>query len=144
MARDFWRQAAAVGAAMVVFAALGYGCASDSSPSQLKAGRDVYGDSCSSCHGSGGQGGSGPSLATVTEVWPRCADQIEWITLGSKRWADAYGPTYGPDQIEITGAMPAHEELLTTREIAEVAAWERVTYGGGDPDEVLADCGLAD
>ena len=93
----------------------------------------MYGDNCSTCHGSGGQGGTGPSLATVTEVWPRCADQIEWITLGSKHWSELYGPTYGPDDVKITGNMPAHEDLLTAEQIAAVAAWERITYGGGEP-----------
>ena len=39
--------------------------------------------------------------------------------------------------------MPGFASSLTDEQLRAVAAFERVRFGGGDPDQVLADCGLA-
>ncbi|MCE9622196.1 MAG: cytochrome c [Actinomycetia bacterium] len=113
-------------------------------PEALRTGRSVYGDNCSSCHGNAGQGGVGPSLKNVLSTWPLCADQKEWITLGSEGWKEVHGPTYGANNAEIKTKMPAHADKLSPDEIAAVAAFERVQYGGGDAETELAACGVAD
>ena len=135
------RQIGAVVALMVV---IGVSCGQGSATSgSLGTGRDVYGDRCSSCHGNRGQGGVGPSLSDVIETWPDCIDQQAWIALGSERWKTERGPTYGAKDAPIDNVMPEHESSLTPEEIAAVAAFERVSYGGGDEEAELANCGLA-
>ena len=106
-------------------------------------GRGVYADRCSSCHGSNGRGGVGPSLVDVRETWPDCADQQDWIALGSERWKAERGSTYGANDSPITKVMPQHATSLTPDEIAAVAAFERIQYGGGDEATELAACGLS-
>lgn len=108
----------------------------------FRRGRSIYGDVCSTCHGQAGQGGVGPALDTVTEVWPECADQVEWITLGSEGWRSAHGDTYGAVAREIKGGMPAQGESLSDEEIRMVAAFERIQYGGADHEATLAECGI--
>lgn len=130
-------------AVMVVMVATGVGCGTASVTSDsLRTGRGVYADRCSSCHGSRGQGGVGPSLADVLETWPDCADQQDWIALGSERWKNERGPTYGANDTPVTEVMPEHATSLTATEIAAVAAFERVQYGGGDEATESAACGL--
>ena len=85
----------------------------------------------------------GPSLAGVAATWPSCADQIEWIALGSDGWRSLYGDTYGSAEKPVEGGMPAHAARLTEGEMALVAAFERIEYGGEDADDALADCGVA-
>jgi mono/diheme cytochrome c family protein len=134
------RQVAAVVAVMVV---VGVSCGPGSVTSEaLRTGRSVYGDRCSSCHGNRGQGGVGPSLSNVLETWPDCADQQDWIALGSERWKAEHGPTYGANDAPVTKVMPEHAGSLTPDEIAAVAAFERVEYGRGDVATELSDCGL--
>ncbi len=110
----------------------------------MRAGRDVYGDRCSACHGNRGQGGVAPSLADVLDTWPDCADHQDWISLGSERWKIERGPTYGADDAPVTQVMPEHATTLTSDEIAAVAAFERVEYGGGDQATELEACGIPD
>lgn len=102
----------------------------------------MYGNVCSVCHGDAGQGGVGPELTGVTETFPLCAEQIEWISLGSEQWKQTHGETYGAQDKPVAGAMPAHAETLTPREIAAVAAWERSTYGGVSEQAALDECGI--
>lgn len=130
--------------AMVPLSLVAAACGGQSLPDALREGRDVYGDSCSSCHGRTGQGGVGPALESVMETWPSCQDHQDWVALGSERWKVERGPTYGADDAPITAVMPSHADRLSTREIAAVAAFERVQYGGGDAESVLADCGLSE
>lgn len=132
------------GAFVLFVAGVAVACAPGTeTPQALRDGRSVYGDRCSSCHGNAGQGGVGPALADVLSTWPSCADQKEWIALGSEGWKTIYGPTYGATDKEITKKMPGHGETLSDEEIASVAAFERVEYGGGDVDVELAACGLS-
>ncbi|MFZ0013434.1 MAG: cytochrome c, partial [Acidimicrobiia bacterium] len=67
-------------------------------------------------------------------------DHIEWVTLGSAGFPDGHGDTNKPT----AGGMPAFAGTLTDEQIAAVASFERVRFGGGNPDEVLVDCGLAE
>ena len=135
------RQGGAIVAIMIIGSAMGCGSGANM-PTALRAGRGVYGDRCSSCHGNSGQGGVGPSLADVRETWPECDDQQAWIALGSVNWKAERGPTYGADDTPVTKVMPGHAETLSPEEIAQVAAFERVEYGSGDPVEELEACGL--
>ena len=134
-----------MGAVVAVAVVIGVACGpGEATAPELRAGREVYGDVCSTCHGNRGQGGVGPSLESVIDTWPSCLDQQRWISLGSEGWKAEVGPTYGAGQAEITKVMPGQAASLTERQIAQVAAFERVEYGGGDVDVVLADCGIAD
>ena len=108
----------------------------------LDAGRDVFARVCTACHGAQGGGASGPALATVLETFPACADHMRWVTLGSERWRDEVGPTYGAQKKEITGAMPSWESSLTQLEIKQVAAFERFQFGGLELASATGDCGL--
>jgi len=109
----------------------------------LATGREIYSDICSTCHLSDGSGGSlAEPLLEVMETFPSCADHIRWVTLGSTRWQEEVGPTYGATDKEIDRVMPGWEGTLSAEEIAQVAAFERVRYGGGDEETVIADCGV--
>ena len=137
------RQLGAVAVLMIVAGVLGVGCGGGpSGPVALKTGRSVYADHCSVCHGSRGQGGVGPTLSEVRETWPDCDDHQEWIALGSAGWKTEHGPTYGADDRPITKEMPGQAASLSPDEIAVVAAFERVEYGGGDAATELAACGV--
>ena len=136
------RQAGPTFVAMIVFGLIGVSCAPQSTSAELKTGRGVYADNCSTCHGSRGQGGVGAALSGVRETWPSCEDQKDWIALGTERWKAERGPVYGANDIPITKVMPPHADRLTPDEIAAVAAFQRVEYGGGDPATELAACGL--
>lgn len=100
----------------------------------------MYANVCSACHGAAGQGGVGPELAAVTETFPLCADQIEWIALGSDEWKRSRGDTYGALDKPVAGGMPGHAKVLTPQEIASVAAWERSTYGGTSEETAIDQC----
>ncbi len=97
--------------------------------SRLIAGRDLYANSCSACHGSAGEGGKAPSLHDVRETFPSCDAHIERVTLGSQIWKQVHGATYGANNIPITGVMPSHREQFTAEQIALVSAFERFQYG---------------
>lgn len=133
--------AVAVLAAVALAACGGSSAAPADDP--LAAGREVYTRSCSVCHGATGTGGVGPALTGVLETFPACADQLHWIRLGSQRWKDEVGPSYGALDREVAGAMPSFEATLTADELVAVATFERVRYGGGEIDGVVADCGAA-
>ncbi len=134
-----------IAAVLVTMLLIAIGCGSgESGPPELRTGRSIYADHCATCHGNRGQGGVGPALDHVLATWPSCDDQQRWISLGSEGWKELVGPTYGATDTEIDAVMPGQADLLTDREIAMVAAFERVEYGGGEPSAVLADCGLAD
>jgi len=128
---------------LVLLVVLVAACGGSGTPEALVAGRTVFGDSCSTCHGSAGEGGVGPALTGVAATFPACADHIEWVTLGSDGWRAAHGDTYGATARPVVGGMPAHRDVLTADEIAAVVAFERVTYGGVAADAALADCGIA-
>jgi mono/diheme cytochrome c family protein len=111
-------------------------------PPPLEAGRDLYRANCSTCHGVRGQGLAGPALAGVTATFPDCDDQLRWISLGSEKWKEEVGPTYGAQDKAITSIMPGFEAALTDAQIAEVAAYQRSAFGEADPATAMGDCGL--
>ncbi len=128
---------------IVVAAVAISGCGESSDGSPLAEGKRIYADLCSVCHGSTGDGGVGPALDGVAVTWPSCRDQIAWIRLGSEGWKSEVGDTYGATGKPVNGGMPAQMGKLLDSEIAAVAAFERVIYGGVEESAALADCGLA-
>ena len=109
----------------------------------LATGRRIYSDMCSTCHLSDGSGGSlAEPLIGVLETFPNCGEHIRWVTLGSARWQKEVGPAYGATDKVIDRVMPGWGQTLSAEEIAQVAAFERVRYGGGDEEAVMADCGV--
>jgi hypothetical protein len=101
--------------------------------------------SCQGCHGATG-GGSGaiPALTGVLTTFGSCADHVEWVNLGSAGFQAAGESTYGDPNKPINGGMPSFGTSLSAEQLASVAAFERVRFGGADPAEALADCGLAE
>ncbi len=125
---------------LFVFVSLiGCGQAEPANPDWL-AGRDIYA-TCAACHGKSGEGGVGPALTTVRETYPDCATHRKWISLGSVLWREQVGETYGATQKPVVGAMPAFNKL-TDGELAQIAVYERVRFGGGDLDTERTACGL--
>jgi hypothetical protein len=81
-------------------------------------------------------------LAGVLGTFSSCVDHIEWVTKGSSGFQAEGRSTYGDTGKPINGGMPAFAASLSAEQIAAVATFERVRFGGGDPAAVLADCGL--
>lgn len=131
-------------AALVI--AVGLGACAQPPPSlgdpNLDAGREVFLRVCAVCHGGEGEGKAGPALAGVVATFPLCSDHRMWITLGTARWTDEFGLTFGASNKEITRVMPSFEAVLSAEEIAQVAAFERHSFGGAGVEAVLADCEL--
>ena len=55
-------------------------------------------------------------------------------------WENQFGPTYGATDKEITGIMPSFKSVLTEAEIAEVASYERLQFGGLSAADAVAGC----
>lgn len=109
---------------------------------EIYNGGAVAGVNCAGCHGPNGQGsGSFPALTGVMTTFGACTDHIEWVTLGSGGWPDS---TYGDTSKPVGGGMPAFSGSLSAEQIAAVVAFERVRFGGADPEATLVDCGLAE
>ncbi|KAA3638694.1 MAG: hypothetical protein DWP92_05750, partial [Armatimonadetes bacterium] len=102
---------------------------------------------CQACHAADGSGGAGPAFTggDLLATFPAgsCSDQIEWIALGTSGWPD---PTYGANAKPVggVGLMPAFASSLDETQIAEVALYERVQFGGEDLAEAEADCGFTE
>jgi mono/diheme cytochrome c family protein len=107
------------------------------------AGEEIYQASCAVCHAADGTGGAGPAMSggAVLAVFPEdaCMSHIEWVTLGSADWPDA---TYGANGKAVAGGMPGFAASLTPEELAQVALYERVAFGGEDLATAEAECGL--
>jgi mono/diheme cytochrome c family protein len=115
-------------------------CATAPSDPDMLGGREVYA-TCSACHGADGAGGVGPALTEVRTTFGDCADHIRWIQLGSERWKNEVGPTYGSQNTVIDKVMPSFDSL-DDQALRRVAMYERVRFGGGDPESERAACGL--
>lgn len=126
---------------IVVLALSACSAASDTTD-PLARGQEVFGRLCVVCHGERGQGGVGPALGEVVQTFPSCSEQMEWVRLGSERWRNERGATYGAPGREVKGGMPSMEASLGAEEIAAVAAFERSRFGEVEPDEALDDCGV--
>lgn len=106
----------------------------------IYAGAGVSGVNCAGCHGANGEGGAGPALGGALTTFGVCTDHIEWVSLGSAGFPDGHGDTNKPT----AGGMPAFSGSLSPEQIAAVSAFERVRFGGANPDEALVDCGLVE
>lgn len=96
-----------------VLSVLVSGCVADDAPvagsdPELQTGREVYVNSCSSCHGSQGEGRNGTKLneGALLKVYPEVADQKLVIEQGRN-------------------AMPAFSEKLDDTEIDAVVRYTR-------------------
>lgn len=117
-------------------------CGGDASPF-FSLGEAIYEANCVACHSADGSGGVGPSFlgGAVLQTFSACADHVQWVTLGTQNWPDAtYGDTGKPTGGG--GVMPGYEGTLTENEIAAVALYERVAFGGEDIVEAEVSCGL--
>ena len=118
----------------------GRGGASGGAGEFIALGSDLYG-TCSGCHGVNGGGGTGPAFGGVMTTFSSCLDHVEWVRLGSAGFQAEGRNSYGDTGVTIQGGMPGFPNL-TEEEIAAVVAFERIRFGGGAADAVLADCGL--
>lgn len=105
-----------------------------------EAAQEIYA-TCAACHGKGGEGGVGPALATVLETFPDCATHQKWISLGSAKWKESVGDTYGATEKPVVGLMPPFDKLTGT-ELAQIAVYERVRFGLADLEAERLACGL--
>lgn len=122
----------------------GRGGASGEGAAFIAAGSELYTSTgCAGCHGAGGGGGTGPAFANVLLTFGSCADHVEWVLLGSAGFQAAGRTTYGDIAKPVAGGMPG-QAALSEEELASVVAFERAVFGGGDPEEVLVDCGLVE
>lgn len=107
----------------------------------MAGGRSTFA-TCAACHGSDGAGGIGPALTAVRETFPDCETHIRWIRLGSKRWSEEVGPTYGAADTVIEGTPMPSFDSLSDVEIRRIAMYERVRFGGGELESERTACGL--
>jgi mono/diheme cytochrome c family protein len=110
----------------------------------IYAGQEVGAVNCAGCHGAGGGGGVGPALNGVLNTFGSCADHEEWVALGSSGFQAAGRQTYGDTNKPVTSGMPGFSSTLSEEQLAAVTAFERVRFGGQDPEAALSDCGLAE
>lgn len=109
----------------------------------IAQGEEIFA-TCAGCHGPQGQGsGAFPALTGVLSTFGACADHVGWVRLGSAGFQAAGSTTYGDTAKTINGGMPGFS-ALTDEQLASVAAFERIRFGGGDQATVLADCGLVE
>lgn len=105
-------------------------------------GSEVSGVNCSGCHGADGGGiATFPALTGALTTFGSCSDHLVWVTSGSAGFQADGNNTYGDIDKPINGGMPGFSSL-SDEQLAAVASFERVRFGGGNPDDVLADCGL--
>ena len=119
------------------------GRAVDTTGNILAVGEAVF-ETCAGCHGANGEGGVGPALGTVLTTFSSCPDHIEWVTLATGGFQEAGIDTYGDLAATVGGGgfMPGFATSNTVEEIAAVVAFERIRFGGADPDQTLIECGL--
>ncbi len=124
----------------------GTGVASTNTVNYVALGQQVYSGAaaCAGCHGANGGGGVGPAFigGELYTTFPTCSDHAKWIELGSAGWQAEVGATYGAENKVSIGGMPGFQGKLTEDELYAVVVFERVVFGGGQTEEVLADCGL--
>ena len=110
-------------------------------------GAEVYDSAgCTACHGPNGGGiatfpafTDGALLATFPQ--DSCSAQVEWIALGTTGWPES---TYGANEKPVGGSgavMPGFGSSLSSQEMAAVALYERVAFGGQELEDALVDCG---
>ncbi len=109
-------------------------------------GQEISSVNCAGCHGATGGGGVGPALNGVLTVFGACQSHIEWVGLGTAGFQGAGRSTYGDTSKQVGGGgnMPGFAASLSAEQLAAVAAFERVRFGGEAPEGALTDCGLAE
>lgn len=111
----------------------------------LAAGGEIYASACGTCHGAQGQGGVGPAFAdgAVVETFSDYEEHAHWVTLGSVRWREEEGDTYGDTEKPVNGYngqnMPSFEASLSEEEILEVVRYEREVISGYGCEPLLAE-----
>jgi mono/diheme cytochrome c family protein len=100
---------------------------------------------CLGCHGVNGEGGVGPAFGGVVATFSSCLDHVEWVRLGTNGFRDQGIDTYGDlaKPVGGGGVMPGFASL-TEEQLASVVAFERIRFGGADPDQTFVDCGLVE
>lgn len=98
--------------------------------SPLTVGATVYSTNCATCHGATG-GGSGniPALTGDTSVikeFPKPAEQVAWVAIGSAGWLQAGHKTL-PGGRAVAGGMPAWDTSLQPADLMAVVLHERTT-----------------
>jgi mono/diheme cytochrome c family protein len=108
----------------------------------LAQGQQIY-SQCAACHGADGGGGVGPAFGQVMVTFGSCTDHVEWVRLGTNGFREQGIATYGDlaKPVGGGGVMPSFAQL-SQEQLSSVVAFERIRFGGGNPDEVLVDCGL--
>jgi len=110
-------------------------------------GAEIYaGAGCTACHGPNGGGiATFPAFTegALLSTFPQdsCSTQVEWIALGTTGWPES---TYGANEKPVGGSgavMPSFESSLSSEEMAAVALYERVAFGGQELEDALLDCG---
>ncbi len=110
-------------------------------------GAEIYdGAGCTACHGPNGGGiATFPAFTegALLSTFPQdsCSTQVEWIALGTTGWPES---TYGANEKPVGGSgavMPGFESSLSSEEMAAVALYERVAFGGQQLEDALLDCG---
>lgn len=114
----------------------------------VAVGADVYANKgCAACHGAAGAGnGNIPALvgpAGAVKEFPRPADQVAWVALGSAGWLAA-GNTKLPGGRQVAGGMPAWAASLTPEELMAVVLHERAVLDGEAFDPARWEKGFAD
>ena len=92
--------------AALVVSACGGSSGDSNESSAPRTGREIYVESCQTCHGRSGEGFVGPSLIDAAARYPDVADEIAIVTNG-------------------IGEMPAWGGRLTTAQIATVVEYTR-------------------
>lgn len=99
----------------------------------LAEGAIVY-SQCASCHGATGGGGSGPALSggAVLATFPKPADHVKWVILGTNGFIDRKIATYGAKNtpVEASKNMPGWGTSLKPMELLSVVRHEREKLGG--------------
>lgn len=113
---------------------------------QVYTGQVVPAANCAGCHGAQGQGGAGPAFATVVATFASCVDHVEWVGKGTIGFQAEGRTTYGDLDKPVGGVgnMPGFGASLTPEQIASAVAFERIRFGGADPDQTLVECGLVE
>jgi len=108
------------------------------------AGGALY-QQCVACHSDDGSGGVGPAFTSgaILATFPAgsCSDHVAWVSAGTTGWPEStYGATDKP--VGGVGVMPGFGASLTEEQVAQVALFERVAFGGQDLEDAEVDCGL--
>ncbi len=100
---------------------------------------------CAGCHGVNGEGGVGPAFGAINAVFTSCLDHMDWVRLGTNGYRDQGIATYGDlgKPVGGGGVMPGFAGL-TDEQLASVVAFERIRFGGADPEQTFVDCGLVE